>query len=65
MIVIMRRFSDIRIYDTGVSPTIEMAGGGGGGNLPMVVQTKNETEDSNREEVWGIPRRRCERNAPK
>lgn len=39
MIVMMRRFSDIRIYDTEVSPTIEMSGGGGGGNLPMVVMS--------------------------
>lgn len=39
MIVIQRRFSDVRVHDTEVSPTIEMSGGGGGGNLPMILDT--------------------------
>lgn len=37
MIVMVRRFSDIRIYETETAPTIEMGSGSGGNNLPMVV----------------------------
>lgn len=41
-IVLMRRFSDVRVYTNGISPTIENRAGGGGGNLPMILQNRNE-----------------------
>lgn len=37
MIVLQRRFSNIRIAETEISPCLESASGGGGGNLPMVL----------------------------
>lgn len=39
MIVMVRRFSDVRIYETETSPTIEQGSGGGGNNLPMIVMS--------------------------
>ena len=56
MIVIQRRFSDVRVKDTEISPTIEMDGGGGGGNLPMVLQIY-ERADS-----FGIKSESCNDN---
>lgn len=50
MIVIQRRFSDVRIKETEVSPTLEMSGGGGGGNLPMILEIEDES-DSDGEEL--------------
>lgn len=47
MIVIVRRFSDVRIYETETAPTIEMGSGSGGNNLPMILQTK-DNENTNR-----------------
>lgn len=58
MIVMVRRFSDVRIYDTEISPTLEQGAGGGGNNLPMIVDVKDEAEDSNGKEIRRIPRRR-------
>lgn len=49
-IVLVRRFSDVRIYDDGISPTLELSGGSGGGNLPMVVET-HETDNTDGEEI--------------
>lgn len=51
MIVMQRRFSDVRIRDTETSPTLEMGGGGGGGNLPMVLIIYEQDENIDREEV--------------
>ena len=51
MIVMTRRFSDIRVYDTEVSPTIEMSGGGGGGNLPMIAYGFDSYNQTVSEEV--------------
>lgn len=51
MIVMQRRFSDVRIKDTETSPTLEMSGGGGGGNLPIVLIINEDDEDSDRETV--------------
>ena len=44
MIVMVRRFSDVRIYDTEIAPTIEMGSGSGGNNLPMILQAKDDDE---------------------
>ena len=51
MIVMQRRFSDVRIKDTEISPTLEQDGGGGGGNLPMVLIIDEDNEDTDRETV--------------
>ena len=46
-IVLVRRFSDVRIYDNGISSTLEMSGGTGGGNIPMVLDIhETDREDS-------------------
>ena len=39
LLVMSRRFSDIRVYESDVSPTIETGSGDGGNNLPMVLDT--------------------------
>lgn len=46
MIVIVRRFSDVRIYETETAPTIEMGSGSGGNNLPMIVETYEDICDT-------------------
>ena len=38
-LVMERRFSDIRVSDTDISPTIEAGVGDGGNNLPMVMES--------------------------
>ena len=38
-----RRFADVRIYDTELSPTIERGSGDGGNTLPMVMQDTTGT----------------------
>lgn len=38
VLVLQRRFSNITVTDTEVSPTIEAGGGEGGNNLPMIVE---------------------------
>ena len=46
MIVMVRRFSDVRIYDTEIAPTLEMGNGSGGNNLPMIaisIDSYNQT----------------------
>lgn len=48
MIVIQRRFSDVRVKETEISPTIEMSGGGGGGNPPMIVYEISEDENTDK-----------------
>jgi len=45
MIVIRKRFSDVRIYETEISPTLEADMGTGGGNQPIVLEVRNEVED--------------------
>ncbi|MBR3243026.1 MAG: hypothetical protein IKF90_10050 [Parasporobacterium sp.] len=42
MIVIQRRFSDVRIRETETAPTIEAGVGGGGGNIPMILEERNK-----------------------
>lgn len=37
MLVLQRRFSNVIVQDTDISPTIEAGGGEGGNNLPMIV----------------------------
>ena len=39
MLVLQRRFSNIVLQDTNVSPTIEAGGGEGGNNLPIILQS--------------------------
>ena len=46
MIVIVRRFSDVRIYETETAPTIEMGSGSGGNNLPMIVEEHEDICDT-------------------
>lgn len=58
MLVLVRRFSDVRIYETETSPTIEQGSGAGGNNVPMVLQIDNETEDIDREKILRVARRR-------
>lgn len=55
MIVIVRRFSDVRIYETETAPTIEMGSGSGGNNLPMILQTKDDEDIRNSDKG----KRRC------
>ena len=38
MIVVNRRFADIRVQDTEISTTLEGGSGDGGNNLPMIVE---------------------------
>lgn len=42
MIVIQRRFSDVIIRETEISPTLEAGGGEGGNNMPMILITLND-----------------------
>ena len=56
MIVMVRRFSDVRIYETETAPTIEMGSGSGGNNLPMILQTKDD-KNTNREKILPLGRR--------
>lgn len=41
MIVIQRRFSDVRVNDTETSPILENGAGSGGNTLPMLLQITN------------------------
>lgn len=34
-----RRFSDVRVKDVEICPTLEQGAGGGGGNVPMILDT--------------------------
>lgn len=45
MIVLQRRFSNVVISDTEISPTLEAGAGGGGNNLPMIIDEHNEHSD--------------------
>ena len=46
MILMQRRFSNVIITDTETAPTIEAGAGGGGNNLPMIMQTFNQISQS-------------------
>lgn len=35
-----RRFSDVNIYENGITPTLEAGAGEGGNNMPMVMESK-------------------------
>ena len=49
MILMVRRFSDVRIYETETAPTIESGGGSGGNNLPMILVSVGEADGQNEE----------------
>ena len=38
MLVIQRRFKNVFLQDTEVSPTLESAMGNGGGNIPIIME---------------------------
>lgn len=42
MILVQRRFSDVLVSESEVSPTIEAGGGLGGNNLPMILIPTNQ-----------------------
>lgn len=45
MIVVTRRFSNVNVADTEVSPCLEEGSGKGGNNLPMIIEeTDNGTD---------------------
>ena len=46
MIVVNRRFADIRVKDTEISTTLEGGSGDGGNNLPMVVEECSTAPDA-------------------
>ena len=46
MIVITRRFSNIAVIDTETSPCLEAGMGGGGNNIPMIIQVYEEDIDN-------------------
>ena len=43
MLILQRRFSDVLLYDEDVAPTLEAGAGGGGNNLPMIMQNVTGT----------------------
>lgn len=47
VLVLQRRFSDIRIYDTEICTCLESGGGEGGNNLPMIVEEANAEGNRN------------------
>ena len=56
MIVITRRFSNIAVIDTETSPCLEAGMGGGGNNIPMIMQTYEEDIQSDKPKC-GVPSR--------
>lgn len=42
MMLVQRRFSDVLVSETDISPTIEAGGGEGGNNLPMILIPTNQ-----------------------
>lgn len=57
VLVLQRRFSDVRVYDTEICTSLESGGGEGGNNLPMIVEvlpfdTTQITSDKN----WSHPK---------
>ena len=56
MLVIERRFSDIRFYETETSTTIEGGSGDGGGNVPMILESnQNHATAKDTEVVNALP----------
>lgn len=49
--------SRIRVVEDGICQTLNVRMGTGGGNVPIVVEIDEEEDNSNREEVWRVPRR--------
>ncbi len=43
MLILQRRFSDVLLCDEDVAPTLEAGAGGGGNNLPMIMQNVTGT----------------------
>ena len=48
MIVIQRRFSNVTVWETETSQTLEASGGTGGGNVPIVLIIKDESEENSK-----------------
>ena len=44
--VIQRRFSNVTVIDTEVCPCLEASMGGGGNNIPMIVQIHENDSDT-------------------
>ncbi len=67
MIVMSRRFADMRIKETEICPTLEDAMGSGGGNVPMIaisIDSYNQTASVEvaeplRAAEGGIQNRKC------
>ena len=53
MIVLQRRFSNVIVTETEVSPTIEAGAGEGGNNLPMILVEDDELSKSDRNIISG------------
>lgn len=49
MLVIQRRFSNVIIAETDISPTLEAGAGEGGNNMPLILEM-DETDDTNSSE---------------
>lgn len=47
MILMVRRFSDVRIYETETAPTIERGCGSGGNNVPLLLVSVGEADGQN------------------
>ena len=60
MIVIQRRFSNVMISDTEVCPTLEAGAGGGGNNLPMVIEVEDDSDRTGY--IQFLSDRQCNRN---
>lgn len=43
VLILQRRFSDVLLCDEDVAPTLEAGAGGGGNNLPMIMQNVTGT----------------------
>ena len=46
-----------RIIENGICQTLDARMGLGGGNVPLVIEINEGEDNSNREEVWRVPRR--------
>ena len=51
--MIQRRFSDVRVKDTEICPTLEQGSGSGGNNVPMILYVEEqEDENTDREKIF-------------
>ena len=51
VLVLQRRFSDIRIYDTEICTSLESGSGDGGNNLPMILESNQNHAAAKETEV--------------